>query len=268
MEFQLANPYVMSSLFDLRHIPSENIPKPLQDSLNNPKPISPPSVANKNLKTLQDAGVTIAAGTDVGNIGSLHGVSIFRELKMMADAGLSPIQILTAATINGAKIMSREKDLGTVEEGKLADMVILNSNPLLDIQNTKDIYLVVKNGKVLRPNDIIKKTPEDVVQQQVNAYNARDLEAFIATYSPDIKIYNYPDQLRRSGHEEMRKGYGELFRTTPKLHCKIVNRITRGNFVIDQEQVSGFPDNRVVNAVAIYEVRDGLIQRVWFVPEK
>ncbi|MDQ4123894.1 MAG: amidohydrolase family protein [Acidobacteriota bacterium] len=267
-EFQIANPYVMSTLFDLRHIPTENVPKRIKDAIENPRPIQPPAVAMKNLKILQEAGVTVAAGTDAGNIGTLHGASIFRELKTMVDAGLTPAQVLTAATLNGAKLMGREKDLGIIEEGKLADLVILNSDPLANIQNTSDIHLVVKNGKAFQPNEVIKKTPQDIVQQQVNAYNARDLEAFVATYSPNIKLYTHPDTLRGSGHEEMRKQYGDLFKRIPKLHCEIVNRIVMGNFVIDQERVTGFPNNNVINAVAIYEVRDGLIQRVWFVPER
>jgi imidazolonepropionase-like amidohydrolase len=267
-EYQIANPYVMSSLFDLRHIPAENMPKRLKDAIDNPKPIPPPDVELKNLKILQDAGVTIAAGTDAGNIGTLHGASIFRELKMMVDAGLTPNQVLITATLNGAKLMGLEKDLGTIEEGKLADMVILNSDPLNNIQNISNIHLVIKNGKAFQPNDIIRKTPPDIVQQQVNAYNARDLEAFIATYSPDIKLYTYPDKLENTGHEEMRKTYGELFKRAPKLHCEIVNRIAQGNFVIDHERVTGLPNGRIINAVAIYEVRDNLIQRVWFVPEK
>lgn len=268
IEYQIANPYVMSSLFDLRHIPAENMPKRLKDAIDNPKPIPSPGVELKNLKTLQDAGVTIAAGTDAGNIGTLHGASIFRELKMMVDAGLTPNQVLITATLNGAKLMGLEKDLGTIEEGKLADMVILNSDPLNNIQNISNIHLVIKNGKAFQPNDIIRKTPPDIVQQQVNAYNARDLEAFIATYSPDIKLYTYPDKLENTGHEEMRKTYGELFKRVPKLHCEIVNRIAQGNFVIDHERVTGLPNGRIINAVAIYEVRDNLIQRVWFVPEK
>lgn len=268
VEFEIANPFVMSTLFDLRHISPEILPNRIKVLLDKPSPIQPPAVALKNLKLLQEAGVTIVAGTDAGNIGTLHGSSIFPELKMMADAGLTPAQVLTAATLNGAKLMNREKDLGTIEEGKLADLVILNSNPLASIENTSDIHAVVKNGKVFKPGEIIRKTPQDIVQQQVNAYNARDLEAFVATYSPDIKIYIHPDTLRGSGHAEMRKVYGELFKNTPKLHCEIVNRIVLGNFVIDKERVTGNPNGAVINAVAIYEVRDNLIQRVWFVPEK
>lgn len=268
VEFEIANPSQMSTLFDLRRISPEALPNRIKNLLDKPPAIQPPTVALKNLQLLQEAGVTIVAGTDAGNIGTLHGASIFRELKTMADAGLTPMEVLTAATLNGAKLMGREKDLGTIEEGKFADLVILNSNPLASIENASDIYAIVKNGKVFYPGEIIKKTPEDIVQQQVNAYNARDLEAFIATYSPEIKIYTHPDTLRSTGHAEMRKVYGNLFKIAPKLHCEIVNRIALGNFVIDRERVTGLPNGRIINAVAIYEVRDALIQRVWFVPEK
>ena len=103
-EFEIANPYVVSTLFDIRGLPSEDIPKRVMEQIKNPQPVSLNPVVLKNLKLLQDAGVTIAAGTDAGNIGTLHGPYLFREFELMAEAGLSPLQILTAATINGAKV--------------------------------------------------------------------------------------------------------------------------------------------------------------------
>ena len=266
-EYEIANPYVVSTLFDLRHLPAEDIPKRVLDRMQDTAPVSPNPVALENLKILQDAGVAIAAGTDAGNIGTLHGPAMFREFELMSKAGLSPGQILEAATIGGAKVMGKQDELGTIAEGKLADMVILNSDPLSDIHNTSDIHLVVKDGNIYQPAQILRKTPEDIVQQQVNAYNARDLEAFLATYSPDIKIFNHPDSLLYPGQEEMKKRYKALFENVPNLHVKIVNRITLGKFVIDQERVTGFADGRVIRAVAIYEVEDGLIKRVWFIRE-
>ena len=264
-EYEIANPYIVSTFFDLRQLPAEDIPERILKGMKNPKPITPNPVALKNLKLLQDGGVTIAAGTDAGNIGTLHGPSLFREFELMAEAGLSPLQIITAATINGAKVMGREKELGTIESGKLADMVILNSDPLLDILNTSDIHLIVKDGRVYEPEQILRKTPEDVVQQQVNAYNARDIKAFLAAYSPDIRMYRHPDRLLRSGLEEMRRRYGSLFENTPHLHCKIVNRMVLGNFVIDREKITGLPNDQVLHGVVIYEVLGGLIQHVWII---
>jgi len=265
-EHEMANPYILSMLFDLRELPADIIPQSVLNRIKNPGPISPNPIALKNLKLLHDAGVTITAGTDAGNIGTPHGPAIFREFELMAKAGLSAQQILKAATVNGAQFMGRQEELGTVEEGKLADMVILNSNPLSDIRNTSDIYRVVKDGHVYEPAQIIKKTPEDVVQQQVNAYNARNIEAFLATYSPDVKIFAHPDRLRLSGPEQIRKAYRSLFERVPSLHGEIVNRLVLGNFVVDQEKITGSPKDPW-EAVIIYEVRDGLIQRVWFIGE-
>ena len=110
-----------------------------------------------------------------------------------------------------------------------------------------------------------KTKAERIVQQQLEAYNARDIDAFLATYSPDIKIYNHPNELRFSNLQEMRDRYSKMLKNTPNLHCEIVNRIVLGNHVFDQEKVTGFPDGRIIEAVAIYKVENGLIHRVWFV---
>ncbi|MGH8606629.1 MAG: amidohydrolase family protein [Gammaproteobacteria bacterium] len=77
-----------------------------------------------NLKRLQQGGVTIAAGTDAGNIGTLHGPALHRELERMAEAGLSPPEILTAATQGGARVMGRASELGTIEAGKCATVTV------------------------------------------------------------------------------------------------------------------------------------------------
>ena len=73
--------------------------------MDNPEPVTTNPVVLTNLKRLQDSGVLIAAGTDAGNIGTLHGPSIFREFELMTEAGLSSGEILTAATINGARLV-------------------------------------------------------------------------------------------------------------------------------------------------------------------
>jgi len=266
-EYEYANPYIISTFFDLRELPEDAIPQRVLERIKNPQTISPNPVVLKNLKLLQDGGVTIAAGTDAGNIGTLHGPSIFREFELMAEAGLSPLQILTAATINGAKVTGWQKKLGTIEAGKLADMVILNSDPLKDIRNTSDIHLVIKDGMIFEPAQIIRKKPEDVVQQQLNAYNARDIEAFLAAHSPHIKMFDHPDRMLLSGLDEMREAYMPSFENAPDLHCEIINRIASGNFVIIKGKISGLQDDKVMRGVVIYEVREGLIQQVWILRE-
>ena len=109
------------------------------------------------------------------------------------------------------------------------------------------------------------RSAEETVQAQVEAYNARDVEPFLATYSPDAVLSELPEgRLIATGHEEMRPVYAGLFEKTPGLHCEVENRIVHGDFVVDHEAVRGFPGRDVHRAVAVYRVEEGLIRRVWF----
>lgn len=104
------------------------------------------SISYINLKKLADAGVTIATGTDAGNIGTQHAGSYFNELKAMQNAGLNNWQLLEASTINGAKAVGAEKTCGTISEGKIANMLLLDANPVNDIENWKKINTIILNG--------------------------------------------------------------------------------------------------------------------------
>jgi imidazolonepropionase-like amidohydrolase len=99
-------------------------------------------VANRNLKRLVDAGVPISMGTDTGPTGRFQGYFELMELDMMAKAGLTPRQILTSATSGAARCMVLDRDLGTVEPGKWADLLVLDRDPLADISNVKSISSV------------------------------------------------------------------------------------------------------------------------------
>lgn len=115
------------------------------------------AIAQRNTKLLADGGVTLAVGTDAGLLGVIHGPSIFREMYLMADAGLTPRQVLAAASLGGAKFLKKEADLGTLEKGKFADMVVLNADPLADIHNASKISMVVANGKAWAADEILPK---------------------------------------------------------------------------------------------------------------
>jgi hypothetical protein len=104
--------------------------------------------------------------------------------------------------------------------------------------------------------------PEKVVQEQVEAYNRHDIEGFLKTYSPDIKLYDFPGKEITSGLESMRMTYGKLFAENPKLKVKIAKRIVQGEYVIDHEQ--GSTGSREFAAVAIYRVKDDKIIEVRF----
>ena len=96
------------------------------------------------------AGVQIIAGTDgVGTGTLLPGFGLHHELELLAQAGLTPIQVIQTATINAARALGRDKELGSIEAGKLADLVILSSNPLADIRNASKIDGVMTGGRLL-----------------------------------------------------------------------------------------------------------------------
>ena len=107
-------------------------------------------------------------------------------------------------------------------------------------------------------------TPVEVVKKQLAAYNARDLDAFCACYSPKIVVERLiGNKLLFRGMEAFRKNYADRF-SNPELHAKLINRIALGQVVIDQEEIVGFPGHNVLHAVAIYEVENGLIRKVRF----
>lgn len=105
-------------------------------------------ILRANLKQLFQAGVPIVMGTDTGFPGVVLGVSSLMEVVLHVEVGLTPQAAIQAATINAAKMIGREKDLGTVEVGKLADLVVLDADPLADISNLRKIHRVVKGGVV------------------------------------------------------------------------------------------------------------------------
>ncbi len=148
VEQKWGDPEVIATFADLAKLPVDRAP---------PKRKRPPTnpVMLANLKRLQQAGVCIAAGTDAGNIGTLHGPSLHREFELMHDAGLTPMEILHAATWGAARVMGREADLGTLAKGKLADLLVLDADPLADVVNLRKIHRVVKGGVVLDPATLL-----------------------------------------------------------------------------------------------------------------
>lgn len=267
-DFAISPPVPLGSHFDLKKIDNERL-KRIQGSekivnLLRGNSHKADSVRDLNLSLLNDKSVNIVTGTDAGNIGTLHASSYYNEIATMREFGMSNLDILRASTINGAAILNQTDHIGVVEEGKIADLVVLDANPLEDLNALKNIRYVIKSGKVHAVDSILRPTPETLAQQQLNGYNARDIDAFLAPYSEDVEIYEFPNTLLYKGKEKMRARYGGMFESTPELHCELQNRTVHGNMVIDHERVTGFNRGGVIEAIAIYEMENGKIVRVYF----
>jgi imidazolonepropionase-like amidohydrolase len=102
---------------------------------------------NANLRRVRDAGIPIAMGTDAGNPLTLHGASVFNEMEAMAEAGMTPMEVLVASTRTAARAMGRQ-DIGTLEPGKLADLVVLDADPLASVANLRHVRLVARGGEL------------------------------------------------------------------------------------------------------------------------
>ena len=103
---------------------------------------------------MRRAGVEFLAGTDALNPYCFPGFSLHDELVLLVSAGLTPMEALQAATVNPARYLGREKELGTVEKGKLADLVLLDANPLEDIRNTQKINAVMFGGRLITKSEL------------------------------------------------------------------------------------------------------------------
>ncbi len=91
----------------------------------------------------------LLAGTDLGTSGIVPGASLHDELGLLVDAGFTPIEALRASTISPAEFLGLDDSLGTVEPGKLADLVLLAADPLRDIRNTRTVVAVIREGRVI-----------------------------------------------------------------------------------------------------------------------
>jgi hypothetical protein len=107
---------------------------------------------------------------------------------------------------------------------------------------------------------------ELLAQRQLDAYNNQDIETFLEVYSEDVEVRTFPDQnLTYKGIEKMRERYTALFEQNPNQHAALLSRVVKGKIVIDHEHVTGRANGLETEAVAMYEVAEGKIAKVWFV---
>ena len=145
-----------------------------------------------------------------------------------------------------------------------------SSVSVLKLVSCRLLHLVVSTSLLLlaacaaeRPHEQPMSEAEKVVQRQLDAYNAHDLQAFVATYSDDVSVYKVPaTSPTMSGKQQLTEFYRDSRFSLPDLHAELLHRSVVGNKVIDHERILGLR-NEPVDAVVAYVVRNGLIQSVW-----
>jgi hypothetical protein len=179
---------------------------------------------------------------------------------------------------NGTILMGKEdvlykfklnNDKDWIKVTSLKNYGITNITRLTVSPDGTKLALVGEGGKVSdseTSNSAKNKAISDaekIIQTQLEAYNNRDIDAFMATYTSDIKLYDYPEKLKSEGQKSMRESYSKFFKNTPDLYAFIKKRNVIGNKVIDEEQVT--INGEIYNAVAIYEIENGKIKKVTFI---
>jgi imidazolonepropionase-like amidohydrolase len=110
-----------------------------------------------NLKKLAEIGISIGVGPDTGVPGSFPGIAVHREMELMVQAGVPPAQVLVAASKTAATYLGQQRSMGTIERGKLADLIVVRGNPLEDIRNTREIEVVIKDGEVINRERLLSE---------------------------------------------------------------------------------------------------------------
>ena len=146
-----------SQLKGLREFAERPIPPERQEELK--RALIDFQGAEHNVKPLWDAGVLIATGTDAPYPGDFQGEGVHHEMQLLVEAGLTPLQAITAATKNAAAIMNADKEWGTLEAGKLANILLIDGKPDQNIHETRRITLVMKQGEVI-DRDTLKFGPQ------------------------------------------------------------------------------------------------------------
>jgi uncharacterized protein (TIGR02246 family) len=155
------------------------------------------------------------------------------------------------------------QDLGRVAPGAMADLLLLDADPAESSSALSRIATVIRGGRLLDPATLAPDGPAELAQRQLNGYNARDLEAFLAPYAEDVQVLGLDGKVQLAGKAALRRRYRAVFDESPRLHARLVKRIAVGPFVVDEEEVTGLAPE-AVRAAAIYEVRAGRIATVRF----
>ncbi|MEZ0332538.1 MAG: nuclear transport factor 2 family protein [Gemmatimonadales bacterium] len=142
------------------------------------------------------------------------------------------------------------------------------SNPAPPPKPARPVAVEPTTGdrRALPVNDPLGKAAAATVDRQLAAYNAQDLEGFLATYADSVAVQNLGDTVAVEGKQALRQSTKEWFARAPEAKSQSVGRMVMGPFVVDHERLTGAPEGSPVDVIGIFEVRDSLIRRVWFVP--
>ena len=225
-----------------------------------------------NLKKKTNVSLIKQTGRSFHKIPNTNLVSFMKKTKKYWEAwSLNP----TTKEMKKITITGKSQDMCWLPNGNLllADgKAIYQFNPTnkkwklfhrFKGENINNISRITVNKNGTQLAIVAEVSPRVLAQEQLEAYNKRDIEAFLKPYAKDVKVYTFPDKLNYQGIEEMRKRYAPMFEKTKDLHCKIISRVVKGNVVIDEELVTA--NGNTFKAVAIYEITNGKISAVRFV---
>ncbi len=144
----------------------DRLPNPIMNSWRNPRPLSEMDSwirgASSTLERLKEflpafvsSGGKVVTGTDSPLLGVFPGTSVHREMELLVDANLKPLEAIQSATRNASELMNDNR-IGTIEKGKLADLVILKEDPLRNIKAVRNIEIVIKNGEIFYPDKLLE----------------------------------------------------------------------------------------------------------------
>lgn len=107
----------------------------------------------------------------------------------------------------------------------------------------------------------------DMITNSVRAYNEKDIDAYLACFSPDVEVYNAAGVLMCKGKDKLRESFEVIFRNQPDARRKILERINSGNRIVEREQVAGINGTPEASVTSVYEMENGLIRTFYFVTD-
>jgi len=164
---------------------------------------------------------------------------------------------LLAKTIMGDVVVCHEKITGTSNQSDSEAIAIYMTKS----NKIAKVYLINKSTS---ETESTAKETEKLVQEQLEAYNNGDIDAFLNPYAEDLKLYNFPNTIIADGKAEIGPNYKQMFDSSPNLNCKILKRIVMGNTVIDHERITGMSGNGAMETIAIYKIHNNKISKVYF----